>query len=193
MVSKQESCRRLSFYDCKIYMDADFSLGWHSGLHWYHHFCWLYFYSFGVNGESIGFPSILLCGNVPSAFQILFCRQSGLTTTEFIQYKKSAIAAINELCVQLVRNLQNYYISDNITTVDEQLVNYRDQIPGRTYMPSKPQKYVIKNFWAHEAHSGNALFYTGKDGRKHIHKPLSREVIHKIGKKFQRIWTRDCI
>ena len=51
--------------------------------------------------------------------------------------------------------------------MDEQLVGYRSQIPGRTYMQSKPRKYGLKIFRTCEsstAYTLNAVAYGGKEG-----------------------------
>ena len=55
-------------------------------------------------------------------------------------------AAVAEIWDIFLINLRRAYIPDDCVTVDEQLVEYRRRIPGRTYIPSKPQKYGQKSF-----------------------------------------------
>ena len=66
-------------------------------------------------------------------------------------------AVISEIWGLFLGSIQRVYVSDDCITVDEQLVGYRDRIPGRTYMPSKPRKYGLKIFWACESSTGYAL------------------------------------
>ena len=67
------------------------------------------------------------------------------------------LAAISEIWNQFNYQLRQFYRPKEILTVDEQLLGYRGKIPGRTYIPSKPRKYVLKIFWICEADSGYAL------------------------------------
>ena len=76
------------------------------------------------------------------------------------------MAAISELWTPFLQNLRAHYVPKACLTVDEQLLGYRGQIPGRTYIPSKPRKYRLENFWLCEAASGfalNAKLYIGRE------------------------------
>ena len=75
------------------------------------------------------------------------------------------LAAINEVWNKLVSNLRRFYVSEDTLTVDEQVVDYRGTISGRTYIASKPRKYGVKIFWLCEAKSDfplNVNIYIGK-------------------------------
>ena len=56
-------------------------------------------------------------------------------------------AAVAEIWDIFYINLSRACISDDCITVDEQLVRYRGIILGRTYILSKPRKYVLKMLW----------------------------------------------
>ena len=56
------------------------------------------------------------------------------------------LAAIREVWETFNSNLRNIYIPNEALTVDEQLVEYRGKIPGRTYMQTKPRKYGVSFF-----------------------------------------------
>lgn len=67
-------------------------------------------------------------------------------------------------------NLQKEYTPHDCITVDEQLYGYRGYTRFTQYMPSKPEKYGIKIFWACDANTSyplRGLIYTGKpDGER---------------------------
>ena len=56
------------------------------------------------------------------------------------------LAAVNDIWQLFV---EKFYVPAEILTIDEQLLGYRGQIPGRTYtyLPSKPRRYELKIFW----------------------------------------------
>ena len=56
------------------------------------------------------------------------------------------LAAVNEIWQLFTESLRKFYVPSDVLTVDEQLFGYRGQIPGRTYLPSKPRKYGMKIF-----------------------------------------------
>ena len=67
-------------------------------------------------------------------------------------------------------------------TVDEELLGYRDQIPGLTYIPSKPQKYGLKIFGLAEAASGfalNAKLHIGRENNS-VHRNLGCDVVMEL-------------
>lgn len=74
-------------------------------------------------------------------------------------------AAIRNVWDMLISNLHKNYTSHDCITVDEQLYGYRGRTRFTQYMPSKPEKYGIKIFWACDATTSyplNGQIYTGK-------------------------------
>ena len=93
------------------------------------------------------------------------------------------LAAISSIWQQFIANLRRHYIPGDTLTVDEQLVGYRGQIPGRTYIPSKPAKYGLKIFWLAEAGTGfalNAKIYTGRERDAPVHRQLGKDVVMEL-------------
>ena len=45
-----------------------------------------------------------------------------------------------------ISDLRSLYVPNEALTVDEQFIEYRGKIPGRTYMPSNPRQYGVKFF-----------------------------------------------
>jgi len=80
-------------------------------------------------------------------------------------------------------NLRNTYIPNKASTVNKQLVGYRGKIPGRTCLPSKPRKYVVKFFWLKEATSGfasNGMIYSGRESDSGPHRNLTNDFVMKL-------------
>ena len=74
-------------------------------------------------------------------------------------------AAIRDIWNMLNSNLVRGYKPYDCITVDEQLYGYRGGTRFTQYMPSKPEKYGIKIFWACDAANSYPLrgeIYTGK-------------------------------
>lgn len=74
-------------------------------------------------------------------------------------------AAIRDIWAMLNDNLRRNYKPGECITVDEQLYGYRGRTRFTQYMPSKPEKYGIKIFWACDASNSYPLqgqLYTGK-------------------------------
>ena len=66
-------------------------------------------------------------------------------------------------------------------------VGYRENIPGRTYIPSKPAKYDLKIFWLAESETGstlNAIIYTGKEYDAALHRNLGRDIVMDLAALF---------
>ena len=91
-------------------------------------------------------------------------------------------AAISEIWGLFLGSLQRVYVPDDCITVNEQLVGYRGQIPGRTYMPSIPRMYGQKIFWACESSTGyalNAIATGGKEGDQ-VHQNLGQGIVLRL-------------
>lgn len=74
-------------------------------------------------------------------------------------------AAIRDIWTMLNANLRKSYKPGECITVDEQLFGYRGRTRFTQYMPSKPEKYGIKIFWACDSSNSFPLqgqLYTGK-------------------------------
>ncbi|XP_047534335.1 piggyBac transposable element-derived protein 1-like [Vanessa atalanta] len=74
-------------------------------------------------------------------------------------------AAIRDIWTMFISNLKKLYKPRECITVDKQLYGYRGRTRFTQYMPSKPEKYGIKIFWACDANNSyplNGLIYTGK-------------------------------
>ena len=118
-----------------------------------------------------------------------------LRTVRFDNYRdrkrrqtEDRLAAISEIWNLFNQTLIQHYIPADILTVDEQLLGYRGQIPGRTYIPTKPRKYGLKIFWLCEAASGFALnskIYSGKEGNT-VHRELGKHVVLQLCKPFEK-------
>ena len=79
-------------------------------------------------------------------------------------------------------SIQRVYVPDDCITVDEQLVGYRGQIPGITYIPSKSRKYGLKIFWACESstrYTLNTIAYSGKEGDQ-VHRNLGQDIMLRL-------------
>lgn len=79
--------------------------------------------------------------------------------------------AIRDIWTMFISNLNKMYKPRECITVDEQLYGYRGRTRFTQYMPSKPEKYGIKIFWACDANNSyplNGQIYTGKssDGNR---------------------------
>lgn len=97
------------------------------------------------------------------------------------------LSAIREVWDMFNDGLRRVYVPNEALTVDEQLVGYRGNIPGRTYMPCKPRKYGIKFFWICESSTGFALkgmIYTGRQVGEPQHVNLSRDVVMELAQPF---------
>jgi Transposase IS4 len=74
-------------------------------------------------------------------------------------------AAIRDMWIMLNSNLEKGYRPRECLTVDEQLFGYKGRTRFTQYMPSKPEKYGIKIFWACDAENSYPLrgqIYTGR-------------------------------
>ena len=94
-------------------------------------------------------------------------------------------AAISEIWGLFLGTIQLVYVPDDCITVNEELVGYKGQISGRTYMSSKPRKYELKIFWeceSTESSTGtalNAIAYGGKKGDQ-VHRNLGQDIMLRL-------------
>ncbi|GFN83395.1 PiggyBac transposable element-derived protein 4 [Plakobranchus ocellatus] len=82
--------------------------------------------------------------------------------------ERDLFAPIRDLWEQFLKTLKRHYIPGVSVTVDEQLVPWRGRCSFLQYLPSKPDKYGIKIFWAVDSETFfplNAVPYLGKVGR----------------------------
>ncbi|GFN87506.1 PiggyBac transposable element-derived protein 4 [Plakobranchus ocellatus] len=70
---------------------------------------------------------------------------------------RDVFAPIRELWDLFHTNLGKHYVAGQNITVDEQLVPFRGRCSFIQYMPSKPDKYGLKFFWASDAASNYPL------------------------------------
>ena len=72
----------------------------------------------------------------------------------FDNYRDRAARLQNNHLDQIgVQVCEDFMFSEDTLTVDEQFVDYRGTMPGRTYIPSKSRKYDVKIFWLCEENS----------------------------------------
>ena len=93
------------------------------------------------------------------------------------------LAAIRKVLEAFNSNLCNIYTPNEALTVNEQLVGYCGKIPGRTHMPTKPRKYIVKFFWLCEATTGFALkgmIYSGRESDSGPHRNLANDIVMKL-------------
>lgn len=92
------------------------------------------------------------------------------------------LAAIRDVWETVNKNFGKYYLPGENITVDEQLVPFRGRCPFKQYMPSKPDKYGMKIWWACDSKTFyplNGIPYVGKVS-KEITKGLGRMVVQQL-------------
>ncbi|GFN92172.1 PiggyBac transposable element-derived protein 4, partial [Plakobranchus ocellatus] len=137
------------------------------------------FIHLGAMNQSM-FPSELIwdvkCGN-PMARSV-FTRNRFLKLSNRLRFddketrterrERDAFAPIRDLWERFQSNLRRYYTPGPFITVDEQLYPWRGRCSFLQYLPSKPDKYGLKVFWACDAETMFPLVgkpYLGKVGR----------------------------
>ncbi|GBP30941.1 PiggyBac transposable element-derived protein 4 [Eumeta japonica] len=76
---------------------------------------------------------------------LLRCLRFDDRTTRAERLQIDNLAAIREICDKLLVKYQEAYSPGENVTIDEQLIGFRGRFKGKVYMPSKPNKYGIKN------------------------------------------------
>ena len=87
-------------------------------------------------------------------------------TTRSARRERDAFCPIRDLWYTFHSKISKYFVLGESITVDEQLVPFRGRCKFIQYMPSKPDKYGIKIFWACDAKTNYPLRaspYLGKD------------------------------
>ena len=90
-------------------------------------------------------------------------------TTRSERRAKDKFAAIRELWDQFELSLRRHYSPGPNITIDEQLLPFRGRCPFLQYLPSKPDRYGMKIFWAVDSDNSYPLAglpYLGKEERK---------------------------
>lgn len=106
--------------------------------------------------------------------------------TRTARRSKDKLAPIRDIWEQIVNNLRKHYIPGANITVDEQLVPFRGRCPFKQYLPSKPDKYGMKIWWACDSgtfYPLNAIPYTGKDVVRAT--GLGRQVVEKLVEPYE--------
>ena len=97
--------------------------------------------------------------------------------TRSVRRARDVFAPIRDIWELFLANLARYYVPGENITVDEQLVGFRGRCRFIQYMPSKPDKYGIKIFWACDSSTNYPLRgcpYLGKESRSAM--PAKRNV-----------------
>lgn len=107
-------------------------------------------------------------------------------STRIFRRSQDKLAPIREIWEQVVINLRKHYIPGANITVDEQLVPFRGRCPFRQYLPSKPDKYGMKIWWACDSatfYPLNGIPYIGKEAVKAV--GLGRQVVEKLVEPYE--------
>ena len=81
---------------------------------------------------------------------------------------RDEFAPIRDIWEQLMSNMRKHYVPGPFITVDEQLIPWRGMCKFLQYLPSKPDKYGLKVFWACDSENNYPLVakpYLGKIGQ----------------------------
>lgn len=100
--------------------------------------------------------------------QILACLRFDDRTTRDYRRNEDKLAAIREITDVITRNCQNAYTVGQFVCIDERMAGFRGNCQFRTYLPSKPQKYGLKNWMLADCKNfyiKNFQLYTGKRGK----------------------------
>ena len=101
--------------------------------------------------------------------------------------RDDVFAPFREFWDKFTQNLKQYYIPGPFITVDEQLVPFRGRCSFLQYLPSKPDRYDLKIFWAAEAETNYPLIaepYLGKPLGAHRQENLGQNVAIRLSSAF---------
>ncbi|RUS70333.1 hypothetical protein EGW08_021902 [Elysia chlorotica] len=70
---------------------------------------------------------------------------------------RDEFAPIRDMWEQVLSNMRRHYVPGPFITVDEQLIPWRGRCKFLQYLPSKPDKYGLKVFWACDAETNYPL------------------------------------
>ncbi|XP_059169788.1 piggyBac transposable element-derived protein 4-like [Physella acuta] len=112
--------------------------------------------------------------------------------TRSVRRSRDVFAPIRDIWELFHSNLARYYVPGENITVDEQLVGFRGRCRFIQYMPSKPDKYGIKIFWACDSLSNYPLRgcpYLGKEKRSAMpakrNLGIASEIVVSLTRDFQ--------
>ena len=97
-------------------------------------------------------------------------------------------APISEMWMLMNYNLRKQYRPHNNITLDEQLFLFRGRVSFRQYIPSKPEKYGIKIFWACDSETSyplNGIIYLGRQPDQKTGKNLGENIVMKLMEPFK--------
>ena len=103
--------------------------------------------------------------------------------------RDDVFAPFREFWDKFTQNLKQYYIPGPFITVDEQLVPFQGRCSFLQYLPSKPDRYGLKIFWAAEAETNYPLIaepYLGKPLGAHRQENLGRNVAIRLSSAFYK-------
>ena len=83
---------------------------------------------------------------------------------------RDEFAPIRDIWEQLMSNMRKHFVPRPFITVDEQLIPWRGRCKFLQYLPSKPDKYGLKVFWACDSENNYPLVakpYLEKIGQTH--------------------------
>ena len=98
--------------------------------------------------------------------ELLVCMRFDDKSTRSVRKERDQFAAIRDFWDHWHSNLTKYFVAGENITVDEQLIPFRGRCSFLQYMPSKPDKYGLKIFWACDSQTAyplNGIPYLGKD------------------------------
>lgn len=101
----------------------------------------------------------------------------------------SKTAAIDDVWVMMMANLERAYTPHESMTVDEQLFPYRGRTRFTQYIPSKPAKYGIKIWWLCDSSSYyplKGLIYSGRQEGDLREVNQGQRVVLELVRKYER-------
>ena len=126
-----------------------------------------------------------------------FSRERFLQLTTYLRFDdketrtarrgRDVFAPFKEFWDDFAKNLTDHYIPGPFITIDEQLVPFRGRCSFLQYLPSKPDRYGLKIFWAVDAENNFPLVaepYLGKPlgAQRQVH--LGRNVALRLSTPF---------
>ena len=109
--------------------------------------------------------------------------------TQNARRRDDVFAPFREFWDKFTQDLKQYYIPGPFIAVDEQLVPFRGRCSFLQYLPSEPDRYGLKIFWAAEAETNYPLIaelYLGKPLGAHRQENLGRNVAIRLSSAFYK-------
>lgn len=101
----------------------------------------------------------------------------------------SKTAAIDDVWIMMMANLEKAYTPHESVTVDEQLFPYRGRTRFTQYIPSKPAKYGLKVFWICDSKSFyplKGMIYSGRQAGSEREVNQGQRVVLELVRNFER-------